>query len=70
VRHSCGRGVTVCSIVVLAALHGSAEAAGKRWPKRYSEVALAKDQLPKVVESHPRLWVRAEPWAYGLSVAG
>ena len=67
-KHSCARGVAVCSLVALAALHGSAAAAGKRWPKRFSEVALPKDQMPKVVATHPRLWVRAEPWKYGLSV--
>ena len=55
-------------LVLVFTAGASVSLAQAKWPKRFSKVALPKEELPKVVASHPRLWVRAEPWKYGLSV--
>lgn len=58
----------ITAILLTMVLSASAGAQEPRWPRRFDQVALPPDQLPKVVETHPRLWVRGEPWQYGLSV--
>ncbi|MFW6107980.1 MAG: hypothetical protein ACOC70_02145, partial [bacterium] len=42
---------------------------GSPYPELMSEVALSAEELPRVVEGHPRLLLRAKPWAGGLCVA-
>ncbi len=49
--------------------YGWKGAAKGDWPTKMHQVALPKDKLPKVVKTHPRLYVRAKPWKYGPSVA-
>jgi hypothetical protein len=66
VKHSLT--VTASAVLLSVALTPAGLAAGKRWPRRFADVALPADKLPKVVATHPRLWVRAKPWKYGLSV--
>ena len=38
------------------------------YPELMSELALPEKDLPKVVEGHPRLLLRAKPWEGGLCV--
>ncbi len=38
------------------------------YPETIAEVALEKNEMPRVIEGHPKFFVRAKPWKGGLSV--
>jgi len=38
------------------------------FPKTYRAMALSKRELPKIVKTHPRLYLRQVPWAHGPSL--
>jgi len=40
-----------------------------QFPTKMAQVALPADQLPRVIEGHPRMMIRREGWKYGLSLA-
>lgn len=41
----------------------------KKFPKTYHAMALQKNALPKVVDTHPRLFIRSKSWPHGPSLA-
>jgi hypothetical protein len=44
------------------------EPAAGLFPQTCAACALPEDQLPRMIEGHPRLLLRVKPWKYGLSL--
>lgn len=42
--------------------------ADQKFPQTYQSMALQVDELPAVVPTHPRLFVRKDPWSHGPSL--
>ena len=60
------------SIMIVAGLYptcGGANAETLRFSSTYAEEALSDEDVPAVVPSHPRLFIREEPWNHGPGLA-
>ncbi len=53
-------------LVVLMSEQGCAQGG---FPDTYRAMALQESDLPGVVDGHPRLFIRSEPWSHGPSLA-
>lgn len=53
---------------LLVALSWCQADSGEGFPKTFQAMALQKNALPRVVETHPRLFIRSEPWSHGPSL--
>ena len=40
----------------------------EQFPKTYRAMALEKSELPQVINTHPRLYIRNDPWQHGPSL--